>query len=205
MANHRKTETASKLKKFYSVMTNAIKLSETEWGIPSYEWEGRSVCGGLEQHKQYLDNYILKHINYLKIEELGENESYYNSIQAINKQYWENVAAVYLNDGSLFFVDECVYGIVFDVNGERKPNQVGKDIFSFYILSEDDGDPAFAQTVPRFNTRDWSTILFQPEHGGNDISRSNFLNGCRQGFSSSCTALVEMDGWEFKEDYPYKL
>ena len=39
MANHKRTETASKLKKFYSTMSEAIKLSEIENGLQTYEWE----------------------------------------------------------------------------------------------------------------------------------------------------------------------
>ena len=38
MANHKKTETAAKLKKFYSTMSNNIALQEIQSGLKTYEW-----------------------------------------------------------------------------------------------------------------------------------------------------------------------
>ena len=49
MANHKRTETASKLKKFYATMSEAIKLSEIENGLQTYEWENDSTCSGEAQ------------------------------------------------------------------------------------------------------------------------------------------------------------
>ena len=46
MANHKRTETASKLKKFYSTMLNATKLAELEEGKQTYEMS--FSCGDYE-------------------------------------------------------------------------------------------------------------------------------------------------------------
>ena len=38
MQNHKRTETAARLKKIYSSLSQAIKLAETEQGAPISEW-----------------------------------------------------------------------------------------------------------------------------------------------------------------------
>ena len=117
------------------------------------------------------------------------------------KELSENSPIVYLNDGSLFFIDECYDTLLYDVNGERGPNKSGRDMFAFFIVSVSDGDELVSNPLPHFNTlRSYDyidkTTVFSPE-----IEEAK--KQCALG--SLCTYLIQLDGWEFKDDYPIKL
>ena len=205
MANHKKTETASKLKKFYSTMSNAVKLSETENGIPSYEW-GISCKDKEENHKD-IEKYLLKYISYSKYEKIQSGDDIYNGVGDWVEGDPEFGYKYYLNDGSMFFTGDCSYIIYYDVNGDKGPNQSGRDIFNFYIISNDDGDYGIGivNNIPHFNTKDWSPIPCE-EGYERYFTRDYILsNSCNGQNSSTCSTLIEMDGWEIKDDYPFRL
>ena len=203
MANHKRTETASKLKKFYSTMSNAVKLSETENGIPSYEW-GLSCSDEGENH-QDIEKYLLKYISYSKYEKIQSDDDIYNGLGGWIEGDPELGYKYYLNDGSMFFTGDCSYMIYYDVNGDKGPNQSGRDIFMLYILYSDDRQPKLAQEVPHFNTKDGSPIPWEEGYESyftRDYILSHTCNGQN---SSTCSTLIEMDGWEIKDDYPFRL
>ena len=83
---------------------------------------------------------------------------------------------------------------MFDVNGKNRPNQVGIDRFYFYI----------AAWRPELYLSNKNTIwgTYYTPLGRND--RARVLSNCKNS-ALYCTRLIEMDGWEFKDDYPYKL
>ena len=53
-----------------------------------------------------------------------------------------------LVDGSSFLFSETSF-VVFDVNGHKKPNKVGKDLWSFYVHSDGSLDSYFAEPENR--------------------------------------------------------
>ena len=203
MANHRKTETAAKLKKFYSTMSNAIKLAELEEGIPSYEW-GYTCGQSYEQEKDFYEKYVLKYINYNKIGEMDTNDP--RKIFLEENSYGTKGFYAYLNDGSMFFSGECADNVAYDVNGDKGPNEFGRDIFMFFILSSTDGvyaDPII-DSIPHFNTILHNTIPW--DDGLKNYTREKSLQQCKTDRTwGYCTHLIELDGWEIKDDYPYKL
>ncbi len=210
MANHKKTETAAKLKKFYSTMSNAVKLAELQEGKRSYEWDWGGQCNYATQ-KTLFENYILPQINYIKIEQLPENDTRLKI--HVEHGYVTDSAAVYLNDGSMFFASECNDNIAYDVNGDKGPNEFGRDIFTFFILSSDDSgtaDVKLLESIPHFNT-----VAMYPmpwENNGSELkstyNRANSITNCKKDdgrVMGCCTHIVELDGWTFKDDYPWRL
>lgn len=202
MANHKKTETAAKLKKFYSTMSEAVKLSEMEHGMKSYEWNHPNTCYDYDLTKEYYFEYILPYIVYLDMKKLSDTE-YYNKMDFKWKELSENSPIVYLNDGSLFFIDECYDTLLYDVNGERGPNKSGRDMFAFFIVSVSDGDELVSNPLPHFNTLrpyDYgdTTTVSSPE-------REQAKQHCTGDDTALCAYLIQLDGWEFKDDYPIKL
>ena len=213
MANHRRTETAARVKKFYSMMSEVVARSEIESGLKTYEWfqEGYGVCNDYDNSTEFYEKYILPYISYMKVEKLGEGNSYYDKISNIpsGKELLNNVPAYYLNDGSILFVNECNELVGFDANGEKGPNEWGRDIFNFYYLAYLDGDYGLhlANIVPHFNTRSFDVI---PWEDGYSTSREQLKTKCASTTSwdyrsKSCTDLLQLDGWEFKEDYPLRI
>ncbi len=187
MANHRKTETASRLKKFYSTLSNAVKLAETEMGLPLSEW----LSGN--------NNLVLKYLNVTEI----DPEEDYNAGQYI---YYDGgmgpnfapSSAYILADGSVMGFD-TVDTIYFDVNGDKKPNMPGRDIF-FFSFADD-------KVYPDLIFGLWTDSGCDTPEGYSNcprsFSREVYLDYCKN--QKFCTGLVMSDGWEFKDDYPYKL
>lgn len=100
---------------------------------------------------------------------------------------------IFLNNGSsLSFIPDNYLGfwtgmiIIVDINGSKKPNTFGKDVFEMrYYGSE-------------------NKIMFF----GNDETRNNMLNDGSNGCNTSsigmyCGALIMYDGWKISDDYPW--
>ena len=98
---------------------------------------------------------------------------------------------VYLNDGSYFKIGkgQCL-DFVFDVNGGKKPDIEGNDEFRFLYC-------------PKGNTG-WNIISSFIPYQYSEYSRETALNLCSTN-GSYCSALLLIDGWEFKDDYPHKI
>ncbi len=188
MANHKKTETAAKLKKFYSTMTNAIRLAEIEQGIPVYDWYTEERCDDPEVVKAFIERNYLKYLNYTSIGYISDNTDYYNSLEFELKDRIYSDVVVYLQDGTFFWTLDVFSQYYYDTNGEKGPNKLGRDIFAFGILEVKRDSPHFyvGSSSERISDRD------------------KLIRLCKEsGFN--CSKLVQFDGWEFKDDYPLKL
>ena len=197
MANHKKTEYSARLKKFYSTMSEAIKLSEIEQGLKTYEWNNPNTCYDYDLTKEYYSKYLLPYITYLNIEKLSTTD-YYNKMDFKWITLSENSPIIYLNDGSLLFINECYDMILYDINGDKGPNKYGKDVFDFYIVSSSDGDE-ISNHLPHFNTyssSDTEGLILE--------TREQAKSSCSKG-ELKCTYMLQLDGWEFKDDYPFRL
>lgn len=158
---YQERETVSKLKKAYSVISNAYNMVIAEygtldtWGLSTSQWnEGEDPDwvepGSSSDSRAKIVQRLSKYLQHNKITIAagqGETESNY---------------AIYLNDGTIltnFFIDYNYHGsnegnngsnctarygyskelqqgcaqITIDLNGEKKPNQWGIDQFRFFI------------------------------------------------------------------------
>ncbi len=206
MANHKKTEYSGRLKKFYSTLSNAVKLAEREWGVDTLDL-GYGGGGSSVTLKEWFEKYLAQYISYIKTEELSSDSKYYQSLNMYDsfKSLNSNLFVVYLNDGSLYFNDEASDLIVYDVNGEKGPNTYGRDLFYFYILT---GVESYYQMnyMSHVNTVCFSRLLNADGSEYYSYSRSELINRCKnQQQCAGCSKLLENDGWEFKDDYPYRL
>ena len=193
MANHKKTETATRLKKFYANLSNAVKLAEIENGTSVVEWmedEGSQV--GAPVMKNIWDKYLYKYLPYNDYIDSDEFESSYGF------EYTHGAlacgSAIILNDGTAVCFDGTD-NLGFDVNGEKGPNRYGRDIFDFRLLTP------LMESEFRYSN-------IEPKHVYTDFcidgncTREAIIEKCRT--TGSCTLLLEMDGWEFKDDYPLR-
>lgn len=111
ISNYRKKVYSSNLKEFYSIMSQAITLSEAENGPKEY-W---GFSGNFETNKagQFIEVYLLPYIKNIK-QDAGKS----------NEFILENGVTVRVWSGS------CL-DFYTDINGKAKPNIVGKDIYYF--------------------------------------------------------------------------
>lgn len=198
--NSKKTETSARLKKFYSIIQQAIILSEIDNG-DSKDWikaatqkdeEGDTDYSAQSKvSKEFFMNYLAKYINYTSIID-GKN-----TIDEEGNKSGENIK-IYLTDSSSFYLNNggCM-DIIYDTNGDKKPNKVGRDRFIFYLcLTENSRNNICGSNKKTFCTYN--------KDGNIDSSREKKLSACKSQ-PYYCSGLLEMDNWEFKEDYPYKL
>lgn len=131
--------TVVKVKKVYSLLSNALQLAEFEQGTFNNTGSGYSVM------KNYYD-YISP---YLKIEKYcGTGEGCWpdTMIKFLHGADWVNINTyspyekAVMNDGMLLQLyavnidNEFVGEIRVDINGYKRPNTLGKDIFYFNTI-----------------------------------------------------------------------
>ncbi|MBP3924436.1 prepilin-type N-terminal cleavage/methylation domain-containing protein [bacterium] len=181
ITKYQKKVTSQKLKKFYTVMSQAIKLSEVENG-PYPDWAPVTDGGNLPVeelitwYNTYLDKYIVS------IDKRKPDSSHYQ---------------VAFKDGSgmNFYVndhDKCIY--IFyctDYKHCDSESYNGRTTFLFKITVDPNGKH------------------FGPSYRSELYTRERLLNDCKHPQTNNddkrhaCSGLLQYDGWEFKDDYPW--
>lgn len=184
-------EASSRLKKFNSMMMQALILSSNDNG-PVKDWDKTVPLnddGTVNRDANYkqTNKIILKYLApYLKYVTFTEGSS-----TVVDGKVEEQSSTMYLADGSSisFWNGDCM-DILYDINGAKKPNLLGYDSFSFNLC-----------------TADYNYIkgkAFGPYLDFRNTDRETALNNCKTA-PEYCSGLLQYDSWEFKEDYPYKF
>jgi len=180
--NHKRVETAAKLKKAYSTLSQALRLSEIDTGLSAIDVTVDCMdtpeSPDCDDYYVFFDNF-LKRLNADAFK--GDTGRYWTDNEgpyhiACDSTIWTDTYS--LADGTLLGIErdsnETLYynNILIDINGDKKPNDCGRDIFGFKI--------------------GWNNILLDP------------MGGCTDQYST-CTKKIANDGWEIKDDYPKRL
>ena len=143
MAAYQKNVTLTQLKKSYSSLSQAVRLSEADNGFLS-DWD-------VGYGHNLFENYILPYLNIVDYCILGECENKGIHFGLEGNKYVvpagpngtdklpgdkDNTWIVVMSDGSMLYVYQSLYNnyvisrIILDLNGNKRPNRTGKDIFS---------------------------------------------------------------------------
>ena len=202
IANYQKKQTVVALKKAYTNLSQAVKLSELDNGEVEY-WDF-SLPGG-----NFFDKYLLKFVvlSNSTFNDIDVQWKYMNG-EACNDDICRRYAYItYLADGSLLMLSQNrradLKAFAVDINGLKSPNTIGKDTFVFWI-SKYNGLAPFG--YGNFTSIDGggSSQVFGTTYDRDIIKEDSSNNACnknKEGFW--CTALIMMDGWEIKDDYPW--
>lgn len=191
--NHKKKEVIVKLQKALSTLNQAYRLSYAENGDIDYE-EIQQI--GV---KQYFDKYWVPYINISEICTSYEMCGY-NSIQPftflkgtpgyLTLVVTNSRLTFYTGDGFLYIimvasnngdVTSADNRIFVDINGSKRPNQFGKDLFTFVKVPEKGIMPY-----------------------GYDKTLTEINNDCSKGKDGNyCAAKIIRDSWQIKDDYPF--
>ncbi len=179
IASSKKSERTARLKKFNSVMSQAILMAQNDIG-PVEDWGLDASDMDLEIFFQTYFAPYLKYVSASHTSPEGTTSSVY---------YY-----VYLADGSYFYLFKgtCV-DVVFDINGKKIPNKEGYDRFRFLICG------VGARPWCNNGKKSWCSYYRSP-----DDTRDKRLSEC-QSSGYYCSGLLEFDNWEFKDDYPYRI
>ena len=196
ITNYQKKQTAAQLKKAYSQLAQALEFAKNDNG-PVKQWSMYVSPPVDLQFGRDLLKYI---VPYFK----GASIKYaYNSAAALYgkarypvnfkgentggaplDQYWMETADGMFISAATASWSEARMFFQIDINGAKKPNVFGKDIF-YFSLDANGKLSAY----------------------GSAISRDNILKtGCCKtcsGRGESCSSVIVQDGWVIAPDYPW--
>lgn len=197
--NYRKKQTVAQLKKVYSELSQAAQMSVVQNGDMK-NWDYSLT--GEEFFNTYLSNFIkmgsqkvedAKKAGVVYIKASGEEEVSFTNL-------YDSGKILTLASGTQILMDTVRYSSIqtylVDLNGFKKPNRIGVDVFAFSVTHNG---------VQTFKWDDGETvdIIRDRETLHNGPSRHNYQ--CNSdGRGMWCAAMIEKDGWEIKNDYPWK-
>jgi len=143
VANHQKRALETQFAKTYRTINQAINLAIAEHGnISNWDWKEKGTFTD-EEKDAFVKQYFVPYLNVLKFcpSDNSTDGCFPNVAHFLNDgsstatQYTQKMPKVLLADGaSLLFVFDTksvrTFGINFDINGHKKPNIVGRDLFS---------------------------------------------------------------------------
>lgn len=188
--NHRKHEVVTKLKKVYSTVNQAIKLSEVEYGSV-YDWAGtKHELTNVDDSVEWFNKYIGKHLEIIKIQKDYENNCFY----------------VYLKDGSILRFSYYISDSTYYINQKAVDNPKGGiNTFNFRW------NPVLNETQKSNNSYKYDGVAtFEPYAYAWDGTRDFLINrngdnfACKTG-GAYCAKLIQFDGWQIKDDYPLRF
>ena len=180
--NYKRQQATARIKKFVSVINQALISAENDLG-PREDWVigASSIEGNSDSSYNFLNTYIKPYIKSADIEK--------------RTLFGLNMATLRFVDGSQMSVKiGACYDIWYDINGEKGPNKKGKDIFVF-ILCKNGGCNFNSNQVRGF---------YCAETGEQFPTHEQLIDNCK-GSGEACTILLEQNGYEFPKDYPLGL
>lgn len=201
IGNYQKKQTAMRLKEAYSLLNQAVQQSELVNGEIN-SWNFGQNHFNTQESIEFIDTYIAP---FLKV----TRKCYNRCISKVTKHtlsgreyraYLENVAypgrSIFIANGMQIWVytdsDEeiKIAGIIVDINADRAPNLVGRDIFFFELKNKS------------------TQVTLQGYNKSREVMLNDRAEGCnitaRNVAGRYCGALIQHDGWEIREDYPWK-
>ncbi len=208
MVNHQKEQTVVQLKKVYSDFCGAVSRAEA-LNMSRQHWD--YSLSGHDFFYEYLTPFIS--ISKKKKSDV-ENENDIIYLQTSGQPETGLLAArgsayiVTLMSGAQIFaategssaytLNSPYKSYLVDVNGQKKPNKLGRDLFMIDVSrdlgvvphAKNDGEEI---TEAKKRTRD--QLRNGPSNEGYQCSKS--------GRGIWCAALIMADGWQIKDDYPW--
>lgn len=187
-------EIETKLKKIYSVMNQAILMSEIDNGPKEY-WPqscNASTC------ESYYKTYILSYLKTSSIEKFasygGENFIIY---------FTDGTALVGKLGYDYFFFpnaknfDRDTFASMDESGGITGRKDSGKTYFVFRLT------PASDTEINKFHYKKG----FEPyKYGLDNLERNNLLYNCKNSSTkASCTALIQQNNWKIPDNYPHNV
>jgi len=197
LQTYAKKRTAAQLKESYSIVQQAIRLSENDNG-EAESWDVN--LNGHDFFHKYLANYV-KWQNEYTTTELNKiaPRKHLDGSNYTGTFYTQNITSHFsLINGAMISVQIETNGLFvgIDVNGVSKPNRMGIDTFFFFFSNQyglvPNGGPG-TPSLYNYGQYSRSTVLGT----GNQYA----CNKKKKGYW--CAALIMQDGWQISSDYPW--
>ena len=211
--NYQKKQTVTQLKKAYSELSQAMNIAQKDLGMFE-DWDLVDFPTPADRNQYFYDNVLKPNLKIVKYCAPSSNDCWADEIYTLKKTKY-NIWAGACNS----FITTSGYSVYYwihnvgtggwffvDLNGKKKPNILGKDIFVFTLynghfpgrklgLIPHAMPSATNKTISR---DDIMTGNYSTEAAAGSCSKTGIRN---QG--QTCAALIMMDGWDIKDDYPW--
>ena len=188
----RKDETASKVKKFYNIINNALLFSIAEHGDVS-GWMGTPANLNYNENLEFLQTYFMPYIKYTRFDNC-----------------YEEAVCIYMADGGMFAFRYDMQGgdILFFVNGKFDNNR--RNVFAFQF-NKNNGVTVDGMPIDRPNNR----TIIEPYVYEWDGTYDSLINDPRRGCNKArentstvrlgtfCAKLLQINDWKFTDDFPW--
>ena len=208
IAEYQKEEVVSKAKKVYSTLNQSTYKAIADYG-PVTDWEMQEGQSR-DTSKFFAERYLLPYLNVLKICENNNDkeckfDKYCISGKVCTFSDTNDAKAFrfYLNDGTFINISAACQpnssghrkraAIYFDINGNKGPNKMGRDIFVLEYFVETLKYPELnGRIVPSYVNQTRATLL---------SNKTDMCNKKQSG--NACLAVIYNDGWYINKDYPW--
>ncbi len=210
--NNKNKEVEAKLKKIYSVMNQAILMSENDNGPKEY-WTfscGTDESGNInsEECKKGIEKFFLPYLKFTKTENffhsLGYNTAIYFSdgsvlVGKINKNGVNGLDFFFYPNGKNFNKD--TFGTTGE-NGNIIRVDSGITFFAFRFSPSLDSESNKFHYKKGFEPYKWDLKELTVEK-----MTANSSYACKKDATIKvwCTALIQLNNWQIPKDYPFKV
>ena len=198
ITDYRKKSTAKQLQQAYNFLQQTAQFAQNDYGdMRNWDCFQPGACTEEEFAKRYITPYFkdpkiktkrsLIAAGYKDFPKGLNGERTMTSRMFFIKTsqgYYYMVYPYTIGDGS-----RTTYMILIDINGEKAPNIVGRDIFV---------------ATYGYNYSPEKYYRLQMYNHGNKSRDELLRTNCNKNSNGNyCGAVIEMDGWEIKDDYPW--
>ena len=199
--NHRKQVTVNKVKKFYTVMSQATNSAIAEYGSME-DWQGFTTTRNGEEMQNWFDTYLKPYLKVIDEFVKTDEETGYSTLFVV------------LSDGSVFSMVNWAGSAKSDDNANHVQDNHNGLIHLSYLTDKkliDDVDSRIG-CVNMFNFLFYSPLkdqyFFQPytyqANTPEKYNREFFIEQLKGGNTQYCAAVMMFDGWQIKSDYPFQ-
>lgn len=199
IAKHQKIQTATKLKQTYSLMMQALRNAENDYG-PVADWRG-------VDSKTFCDQYITPYYKIVKeISPAETPENYYpichkskNKCDAYGG--FKNSTKIVIANGAILIpAPLSVNGynnstMIVDINGMKGPNEYSRDFFIFNL--------DYKKGIVPYGMG----LIAGQEDEEREITRDELMNKSDSRRCKTdglyCAGVIMLDGWQIAPDYPW--
>lgn len=206
--NYKNHVVETRLAKFYSVMNQAVKMAEVDYGDKKIWWDDLKVefdedgnpLEGTSDSEKWFRKYLAPYLKITKIEPIKEGPT--NMVGSF---------FVYFPDGSVAAPKNHT-----SADWQYYPGGNPQKCFKKYNMETGNGNGRCVfgfQFYPTHNDKFFYNKGFEPYKSGWDGTEDDLYNstivsytGCNSPARSAyCTALIQYNGWKIPKDYPFKV
>ena len=202
ITNYQKQRAVTQLKKSYTNLAEAVKRSELEndtvanWNfdLPAEEF-----------YNTYLSGFLS--VNNSTVAKSNIEYKFLNRNTCTARFCTESSYIAYLADGSSIMISfhtglHTGRVVSIDINGNKRPNTIGKDLFQFAI-TKDNGVVPFGYGDFGVTNPDGTKYQNFGNYDRDKITGTDSYACNKDKYGVWCSALIMMDGWTMSKDYPW--